>query len=80
LQTLDNSWLADLFVVDTKEHGFLVAKSRDFSSAEDFVRVKKQGLSDAFISLLQEAERWQCDWVLIDRDVEIYPEMKTYRW
>lgn len=65
------------------EHGAWVwVPEEDHEEMSEYIseHVKPLGFSDAFINLLRHARKQGCDWINLDADADIEPELPTFDW
>lgn len=64
------------------EYGYWIYVPQDDNEdmLQFIVSARKDGFSDPFIVLMEHARKHECQWVMLDRDADVDPELQEYEW
>lgn len=64
-------------IIENKEFGYLIPIS-SFDSNEE--RFKESKLSASFFNLIKFTKELECDYLMLDCDATVYPELDEFNW
>lgn len=64
-------------IIENKEFGYLIPISSFDGNEEIF---EKSKLSDNFFNLIKLTKELECDYLMLDCDGSVYPELEKFDW